>query len=141
MRARTAPPLVSLAVATATIPDPLTQALAPLARLLAPYLVPLLAAHLGAGANAPRAFSQIDGQRPPGVGRPRYLRAWRRGRDAADPECRADGRARLMMDGAWARWGASPARTKPKLALVAPMVSAEDELLAELGAKRVGGRS
>lgn len=61
-------------------------------------------------ANVRRAlveFSQLEGQRPIGVKSTRYLRAWRRGRDAGDPECRADGRARLMTAAAWERWGAS----------------------------------
>lgn len=47
-------------------------------------------------AVTPRPFSQIDGERPAGVGRARYLRAWHRGDDANDPDVTEDGRARLM---------------------------------------------
>jgi hypothetical protein len=76
--------------------------------------------------------AQDDGQRPTGVGRTRYLRAWRRGRDAGDAECRADGRARVMTAAAWSRWGASaPMRgTAPRIAVEAVR---DVDVLAELG--------
>lgn len=77
-------------------------------------------------------YSQLDGERPSGVGRARYLRAWRRGRAAADPEVTADGRARLMTPAAWRSHGASAAheRRPPK---VTPIRPADDAVLVELG--------
>jgi hypothetical protein len=87
--------------------------------------------------DAPAAaaeYSQVDGQRPIGVGRVRYLRAWRRGYAAGDPEVREDGRARLMTPAAWARHGATVRRREAKPEL--PVVSSD--LLAELGARRTG---
>ena len=88
-------------------------------------------------SRGPREFSQLEGQRPIGVKSTRYLRAWRRVRDAGDAECRADGRARLMTVGAWERWGASaPARVTRYRGVTgnAPALPAvTDDVLAELG--------
>jgi hypothetical protein len=100
------------------------DALRALAEVLAPYLVPLLSGAPG------RPFSQADGQRPPGAGKPKYLRTWRRARDAGDAGAWAEGRARLMSQEAWARWSRTeaPAVAKP----------AAPSLLEELGARRVG---
>lgn len=78
-----------------------------------------------------REYSQLDAERPAGVGRARYLRAWRRGRDAGDPECRADGRARTMTPAAWARWGAAAPTRRAKVCVVGGDLA---DLLAELGA-------
>lgn len=83
------------------------------------------------GVAPARPYSQVDGERPAGVGRVRYLRAWRRGREAGDPEVTSDGRARLMTAAAWQRHGASTAR---RIATVVPIRANEDsDLLAELG--------
>jgi hypothetical protein len=100
------------------------DALRALAAVLVPYLAPLL-------TGAPtRPYSQAEGERPPGAGRAKYLRAWRRARDAADAGAWAEGRARLMTAEAWARFSrtARPVMTKPPAA---------PTLLDELGAKRV----
>lgn len=83
-------------------------------------------------APKPPTYSQLDGQRPPGVGRTRYLRAWRRGRDAGDPEAIADGRARLMTPGAWARHGATTSVRSMRPAKPSA-VSLRDDVLSELG--------
>jgi len=107
-------------------------ALRALARALLPYLRDELVS-----APAPRVYSQLDAERPPGIGRARYLRAWRRGRDAGDAECCADGRARVMTAGAWARHGASS--TSPRRALDEPsrplaiVRDLDADTLAELG--------
>lgn len=109
------------------------------ARLIAPYV----AAVLGRAGGAPSAHSQVDGQRPIGVGRDRYLRGWRRGRDAADPEVWGDGRARCMTAAAWQRHGASAPKfaAPPALRLVSPPRSPDADVLAELGlSTKVGGR-
>lgn len=102
------------------------EALQALASVLAPYLTPLLN-----GAPA-RPFSQRDGELPAGAGRIKYLRAWRRARDAGDAGAWAEGRARLMSAEAWAKWSRTQALPK-----AAPVPEAPS-LLAQLGAKRCG---
>jgi hypothetical protein len=87
---------------------------------------------LARGGASQRPFSQRDGERPPGAGRIKYLRTWRRARDAGDGAW-AEGRARLMTPECWAKWSRSASR--PTLAK-AP-ASAAPTLLDELGAKRV----
>jgi hypothetical protein len=104
----------------------------------------------GSPISAPSAalgvsYSQLDGQRPPGVGRVRYLRAWRLARDEHAPAemVWSDGRARLMTRDAWVRWGAStsiskpkppPKKTKAPKSIVVPTLA--DEVLDALGAER-----
>lgn len=84
--------------------------------------------------TTPTHHSQLDGERPPGVGRARYLRAWRRGRDAGDPECTADGRARIMTAAAWQRHGAStPTRRPSPPPEIAPARDLEAEAREEIG--------
>jgi hypothetical protein len=99
------------------------DALEALAVVLAPYLSPLLTGAL------PRPFSQADGERPPGAGRAKFLRTWRRARDAGDAGAWAEGRARLMSEEAWARWS----RTER-----ARVLEPATPLLEELGGRRVG---
>jgi hypothetical protein len=102
-----------------------SEALHALAVVLAPYLAPLIA-----GASA-RPFSQRDGELPPGARRVKFLRTWRRARDAGDAGAWSEGRARLMSPDCWARWARSersPAATAPPPA---------PSLLEELGARRV----
>lgn len=83
--------------------------------------------------------SQKDGERPVGAGLTKYLRAWRAGRDAGDAGVWAEGRARLMTADAWSRL--SRVESAPRLKVVEPAapVSLDDAVLAELGARRVGG--
>jgi hypothetical protein len=106
-----------------TPPD---DALRALALALLPYLRDELAS-----APAKRTYSQVDGERPAGVGRARYLRAWRVGHEAGDPECCADGRARTMSAAAWARHGASAPTTVTPPRDVAPV--RDVDVLEELG--------
>jgi hypothetical protein len=114
---------VSSPSSASTLP---AEALRALAAVLAPYLVP----HLSGAATRP--FSQRDGERPPGAGRAKYLRTWRRARDAEDTGAWSEGRARLMSPEAWGRWSRFASRHAPvKVAPSAPT------LLDELGAKRV----
>jgi len=90
--------------------------------------------------DAPHVHSQRDGERPIGCGTAKFLRAWHRGRAAGDAECWAEGRARLMTAAAWRRL--NPIRTSkpPKLVAVAAAPrTIDDELLEQLGARRVGG--
>lgn len=75
---------------------------------------------------APRPYSQLEGERPPGCGRARYLRVWRRARDARDPGATADGRARLLTVDAYERHRTA-VRARPALRVVG------DDLLDEIG--------
>lgn len=122
-----------------TLPPELAEALAPLARLLAP----IVAAQLGAaGAHRSGDFDQDD--------RPRwarskcvYLRAWRVLADEQHPGCRALGRRRVMSADAAETWARRIELERPRRRRVveppveaAPVVDAEAALLAELGARR-----
>ncbi|MGO9833413.1 MAG: hypothetical protein ACLP1X_04290 [Polyangiaceae bacterium] len=103
-----------------------SDALRAFAEVLAPFVAQFLT---GAGS---RPYSQADGERPPGAGRAKFLRAWRRARDAGDSGAWSEGRARLMSSESWARWSRTQRPTVAKASPVAPT------LLDELGAKRVG---
>ncbi len=103
-------------------PSPADAALRALAAALAPYLP------LATGAPG-RPYSQHDGERPPGAGKAKYLRTWRRARDAGDAGAWAEGRARLMTAEAWAAWS--------RTAKAAPPPTPTPSLLDELGAVRV----
>ena|SRR5580658_10127841 len=103
---------------------PADAALRALAVALAPFIAPLI------GASS-RPFSQREP--PPGAGRVKYLRTWRRARDAGDAGAWAEGRSRLMTAEAWAKWSRT---ASPSTATKA--TPAEPSLLDELGAKRVG---
>lgn len=84
-----------------------------------------------------RPFSQREGERPAGCGKPTYLKVWARAVAGGDTEAWAEGRARLMSAGCWGRW-AQLARTKPKKEATpsAPEVTGEEALLAKMGARR-----
>lgn len=84
---------------------------------------------------APASFSQVDGQRPPGCGRAKYLRVHRRAVQADDPGAWSEGRARLMTPEAWARWSRTERRAATK-AMHPPAPSGVEAMLAELGARR-----
>lgn len=103
-------------------------ALRALAVVLAPYLAPLIT-----GASS-RPYSQRDGELPPGARRVKFLRTWRRARDAGDVGAWAEGRARLMTPECWAKWSRTE---RPPAVAKAPPPS--PSLLEELGAKRTGG--
>lgn len=93
----------------------MSDALGPLVDLV----VERVLERLGERAVAPtRPWSQVDGERPPGCGRARYLRVWRRARDAGDPGATADGRARILTRDAYERHAAT-SRPRPALRLVA----------------------
>jgi hypothetical protein len=64
-------------------------------------------------SNSDRLFSQDDVGRPEGCGRTKYLRTWRRARDAGDPGATEDGRARLLTKEAYERHRPRTTR-KPK---------------------------
>jgi len=80
-----------------------------------------------------RPFSQLDGERPSGCGKRRYLRAHMARRAVGDLEARCEGRARTMTAACWARFLAS--ETGPKLRIVAPPQSAPT-MLDRLGGRR-----
>lgn len=90
------------------------------------------------GGHAPRPFSQVDGERPSGAGRERYLRIWRLAHKNGDAGATEQGRARLLTSEAWTRWEAKlPSKAKAKLQLVsAPAESRADRVLRELGGRR-----
>lgn len=83
---------------------------------------------------AGRPYTQRDTSRPPGCGRPKYLRTHARAVEANDPGAWSEGRTRCMTPEAWARWARTstrpPAKTSP------PVPNREDEILFELGAKK-----
>lgn len=89
-------------------------------------IVERVLARLADRTAAPRPWSQLDGERPPGCGRARYLRIWRRARDAGDPGATADGRARLLTADAYERHRAV-VRPRPALRVVG------DDLLEQIG--------
>jgi hypothetical protein len=82
-------------------------------------------------------YSQRDGERPIGCGRPKYKRVWHRAFAAHDPDARREGRSLLMSAACWARWCSLPSRA-PKPAPTPPPapVSRVDALLASAGARR-----
>ena len=80
-------------------------------------------------------FSQRDGERPVGCGRPKYLRAHKRAVEAGDAGAWSEGRARLMTDECWARWARTIAT-----AHLSSAPESQDGLLAEFGAVRVAPR-
>ncbi len=82
-------------------------------------------------------YSQRQGERPKGCGRPKYLRRWKVAHDAADPGVWAEGRARLMTEEAWARW-ARTEKTPSKVKGLAKVATPANDLLAEFGARRAG---
>jgi hypothetical protein len=82
----------------------------------------------------PRPFSQVDGERPPGCGRRRFLAAWRSRHATGDPGASAEGRARILSPDAWARFIEDEAPRAP-LRLVSPAQS--PSMLDRLGARRL----
>jgi hypothetical protein len=102
-----------------------SDALRAFAEVLAPYVAQFLT------CAESRPYSQADGQRPPGAGRIKYLRTWRRARDAHDAGAWAEGRARLMSAECWSKWS----RTERAPVVAAP---AAPSMLDALGARRVG---
>lgn len=82
-----------------------------------------------ATSGYPRPFSQLDGERPAGCGRIKYLRVWRRARDAGDEGATVDGRARLMTIEAYARHSKIAIRRRPK-----STIDVDPLLLEALGA-------
>lgn len=80
-------------------------------------------------------YSQRDGERPPGCGRVRYLRVWRRARDAGDEGASKDGRARLLTHEAYARHAAM-SLARPRARIVDEPAGLDEQVLAELGAVR-----
>jgi hypothetical protein len=81
---------------------------------------------------APQTYSQLDGQRPAGAGRVKYLRAWHALVAAGDTGAWAEGRARLMTAEAWARFISAPI----EIDLRPPPRDLAAEVLRELGAVR-----
>jgi hypothetical protein len=104
------------------------ELLASLARLLAPYLAPLLS------KGTSTVYSQHDGQRPIGAGRAKYTRVWHVAFDAHDQGARREGRALIMDAECWSRWCSSlPSRAR-KPVPVEP--SRADRVLRDLGCRR-----
>jgi hypothetical protein len=116
---------------------PPVDPLGPLARALAPLVAAELVRLGAVETAAPRWHSQLDGERPVGVSRVQYLRTWRALAAAGDTETRAEGRARLMSPGAWARGRALlNAGAKPRPPKLDP-VDPDADALAALGLRRV----
>lgn len=86
------------------------DALTPLARALAPLVAAELL-KLGAAAPLERPFSQLDGERPPGCKRSKFLRVWGLARDAGDPGATEHGRARLLTSEAFQRFATTRTAT------------------------------
>lgn len=115
---------------------PHLDALAPLARMLAPLVAAELV-KLG-GAAPDRPYSQNDGERPVGCGRVRYLRIWRAAAAAGDVGATEDGRARLLTVEAYQRHAGLRARApKTPPSAPVPLPAAEDDVLDALGLRRV----
>ncbi|AKV04559.1 hypothetical protein AKJ09_11222 [Labilithrix luteola] len=83
----------------------------------------------GAGSAV---HSQHDGERPCSS-RTKYLRVWKAGHDAGDPEVWAEGRDRRMTPDAWRRYARSTALLVGK---PANETSVDDSVHAELGVRR-----
>lgn len=84
-------------------------------------------------------FSQREGERPPGCGRAKFLRAHRALVAAGDRGAWSEGRARLISRETWARFARDerPAPTPP--ASSSRPVDDDAAALASLGLARVGG--
>jgi hypothetical protein len=106
-----------------------------LVRLLAPQV----AAELSKAADASRPYSQRDGERPPGCGRAKFLRAHRLLVAAGDAGAWSEGRARLISRDAWSRFARDerPAPTPP--ASSSRPVDEDSAALESLGLARGGG--
>jgi hypothetical protein len=85
--------------------------------------------------GARNTYSQLDGERPAGAGRARYLRAWRTLRSAADAGATAEGRARIITHEAWTRFVASEA-ARHHAVVATPETSRANRVLAALGGAR-----
>ncbi len=96
-------------------------------------LAEALRPYLQQASRGVTVFSQKDGERPPGCGRPKYLRAWRQAHEQGDAGAWSEGRARLMSAECWARRARTEAPSTAKAVVVS---TPEDDLLAELGATR-----
>ncbi len=110
--------------------------LAPLARLLAPFLVPLVAreiVRLGAVAPTERPYSQLDGERPVGCKRSKFLRVWALARDAGHPGATEHGRARLLTREAFERFATTSTRAPKAPPSEARPVDPDARALALLG--------
>jgi hypothetical protein len=84
------------------------------------------------------AYSQRDGERPIGCGKPTYSRVWHRAFDASDPGAWREGRSLIMTAEAWQRWATLFRTRAPRApAPVASPVTGLDALLAEAGARLV----
>lgn len=84
-------------------------------------------------------FSQRDGERPPGCGRAKFLRAHRLLVAAGDARAWSEGRARLISRDAWARFARDerPAPNPP--ASSSRPVDEDAAALESLGLARAGG--
>ena len=90
---------------------------------------------LRAGQPA-RAYSQRDGERPPGAGKAKFLRVWRLAAAAGDVEATREGKARLLTAACWARHVSRLETRRTRSAPRKSSPSIDDQLLAELGARR-----
>jgi hypothetical protein len=114
-------------------PTPIIAAVLTIVRAVAPHLGDVFGT---ASLGRQIVYTQKDGERPPGCSPTKFLRTWRRARDAADAGATEDGRTRLLTVEAYERHRTRERsrRVPPRTAAPAPR-SIDEEMLARLGGR------